>query len=141
MLQLNAEIMLATSVTGNNVTVIRAYNGSALAEHSDAEVYALRLLTVLRGQFGTTAASHSEAAGITALLVPGQVRELAIAESLNYVAQKTSAYARTLATGSSSPTSTGTSASGASAVPGAGLPALRDRVWTAYGRKARRRVV
>jgi hypothetical protein len=141
LLQLDAEVMLATSVTGNNVTVIRSYDGSVLAEHSGAEVYAARLLTVLRGQFGTTAASQSESAAITALLVPGQVRELAIAESLNYVAQKSAAYARTLATGSSSPTSTGTSATGASAVPGGGLPDLRNRVYEAFGRKARRRVI
>jgi hypothetical protein len=141
LLQLDAEIMLAVSVTGNDVTVIRAYDGSVLAEHSGAEVYAARLLTVLRGQFGTTAASHDEGAAITALLVPGQVHELAIAESLNYVAQKSAAYARTLATGSSSPTSTGTSAPGASAIPGGGLPDLRQRVSEIYGRKARQRVV
>ena len=128
LLQLDAEVMLATSITGNYATVIRAYDGTALAEHSNAEVYAARLLTVLRGQFGTTAASQSMSAAITALLVPAEVRELAIAESLNYVAQKTSAYARTLAPQSS-------------AVPGAGLPDLRNRVYTAYGRKNRQRVI
>ena len=128
LLQLDAEVMLATSITGNNVTVIRAYDGSALATHSGAEVYAARLLTVLRGQFGTTAATHTSTTAITALLVPGEVHELAIAESLNYVAQKTSAWARTL-----SPQS--------SAVPGAGLPDLRSRVLARYGRSVRQRVV
>ena len=73
LLQLDAEVMLATSITGNYATVIRAYDGTALAEHSNAEVYAARLLTVLRGQFGTTAASQSMSAAITALLYPGQV--------------------------------------------------------------------
>jgi hypothetical protein len=128
LLQLDAEVMLAVSVTGNYVSVIRAYDGSTLAEHSNAEVYAGRLLTVLRGQFGTTAASHSGSAAISALLYPAQVRELAIAESLNYVAQKSSAYARTLAPQSS-------------AVPGAGLPDLRERVLTEYGRKGRQRSI
>ena len=128
LLQLDAEVMLATSITGNYATVIRAYDGSGLAEHSGAEVYAARLLTVLRGQFGTTASAQSMSAAITALVYPAEVHELAIAESLNYVAQKTSAYARTLAPQSS-------------AVPGAGLPDLRSRVLAAYGRKARRRVI
>lgn len=140
LLQLDAEVMLAVSVTGNNVTVIRAWDGSVLAEHSDAEVYAGRLLSVLRGQFGTLAASHAEAAAITALLVPPQVRELAIGESLNYVAQKSSAYARTLTVARASGTGS-TSSAGTSSPPGAGLPDLRDRVYTTYGRKARRRVV
>ena len=128
LLQLNAETMLATGVAGNYVTVIRSYDGSALATHSGAEVYAGRLLTVMRGQFGTTAAAYDSDAAITALLYPGQVRELAIAESLNYVAQKSSAYARTLAAHSS-------------AVPGAGLPDLRARVYEAYGRKLRQQVI
>lgn len=128
LLQLDGEVMLASSVTGNNVTVIRAYDGSALATHSNAEVYAGRLLTVLRGQFGTTAASHSNAAPITALLIPPQVRELAIAESLNYVAQKSAAYARSIG-------------ENATPIPGGGLPDLRDRVFAAYGRKARQRVI
>lgn len=128
LLQLDAEVMLAVSVTGNVITVIRSYDGSVLAEHSGAEIYAGRQLTVLRGQFGTTAATHSNAAPLTALLVPPSVRELAIAESLNIVAQKTSAWARTLGENTS-------------AVPGAGLPDLRDKVLTRYGRKARQRVV
>jgi hypothetical protein len=128
LLQLDAEIMLAVSVTGNNITVQRGYDGSILAEHSDAEVYAARSLTVLRGQFGTSATSHDDAAGITALVYPASVHELAIAESLNYVAQKTSAYARALAEGTT-------------AVPSVGLPDLRKRVKEAVGRKARQRVV
>ena len=128
LLQLDAEVMLSVSITGNNITVIRSYDGSALAEHSGAEVYAGRLLTVLRGQFGTTAASHTSTTAISALLIPPQVHELAIAESLNYVAQKSASYARTLAAQSS-------------AVPGSGLPDLRTRVYEHYGRKNRNRVI
>lgn len=141
LLQLDAEVMLAVSVTGNDITVIRAYDGSVISTHDDAEVYAGRLLTVLRGQFGTTAATHDEAANVTALLIPPSVRELAIAEALNYVGQKTSTYARTLSTGSSSAASTGSASPIVSTVLGAGLSDLRDRVQQRYGRKARRRVV
>lgn len=127
-LQLDAEIMLVTAVTGNNLTVVRAYDGSVLATHSGAEIYAGRLLTVLRGQFGTTAATHSNNAPISALMYPPEVHELAIAESLNYVAQKTSGYARVLAEGSS-------------AVPGSSIPDLRARCLQRRGRKARQRVI
>ena len=128
LLQLDAEVMLAVSVTGTNVTVIRSYDGSVLATHSGAEVYAGRLLTVLRGQFGTAAASHADSAPATALLIPPAVHELAIAYSQVYVAQKSSAYARFLAENTS-------------AIPGQGLPALEDRVNARYGRKARTRVI
>ena len=127
-IQLDSEWMLVTSVTGNNATVERAYDGSQIATHGTAEVFASRLLTVLRGQFGTTAATHINGTAATALLVPPQVHELAIAYSLVYMAQKSSGYARALAAQSS-------------AVPGQGLKALEDRVSAAYGRKARQRVI
>jgi hypothetical protein len=127
-LQLDAEWMLATSVTGNNVTVERAYGGTVIAEHADAEVYALRSLTVLRGWGGAAAATHLNAAPAVVALVPGQVRELAIAEALNYIFQKTSGYARTIG-------------EGASIVPGGSLPDLRKRVYAGFGRQARQRVI
>lgn len=127
-IQLDAEWMLVKSITGNNISVERAYDGTTIATHSTAEVYASRLLTVLRGQFGTTAATHASTTTITALLVPPQVHELAIAYSLVYMAQKTAAYARALAAQST-------------AVPGQGIAALEARVMAAYGRSARQRVI
>lgn len=129
-LQLDAEWMLALSVTGNNVTVERAYGGTVLDSHANAEVYALRALTVIRGFGGTTAATHLSSASLTAALVPSQVRELAIAESQNYTYQKTSGYARTVG-------GEGT----VKFVPGGSLPDLRKRVWTHYARKMRTGVV
>lgn len=128
-LAIDSEWMLAISVTGNNVTVERAYGGTVLASHSaSTAVYALRSLTVQRGFGGTTAAAHSNSASITAALVPGQVRELAIAEALNYVFQKTSGYARTIGENQT-------------LVPGGSLPDLRKRVFAGYGRKVRPRVI
>lgn len=128
-LQLDAEWMLAESVTGNNVTVVRAVLGTQIADHTAAEVYAMRSLTVERGFGGTTAATHLQNASVLVSLVPGEVRELAIAEALNYVFQKTSAYARTIGE------------NGAAPVPGGSLPDLRSRVYTRYARKVRTRVV
>jgi hypothetical protein len=128
-LQLDAEWLLAVSVTGNNVTTERAYGGTVLSDHSDAAVYALRSLTVERGFGNTTAAAHLDNAPIMAAVVPGMVREYAIAEALNYIFQKTSGYARTIGE------------NGASIVPGGSLPDLRSRVQERYGRQGRSRVV
>jgi hypothetical protein len=128
-LQLDAEWMLAESVTVNNVTVVRAVLGTQIADHTSAAVYAMRSLTVERGFGGTTAATHTSGDALLVSVVPGMVRELAIAEALNYVFQKTSAYARTIGE------------NGARTVPGGSLPDLRSRVYTRYGRKARQRVI
>jgi hypothetical protein len=125
---LDAESMLITGITGAGATVIRAVDGSRLDTHSGAEVYAPRLLTVERGEGGTTPATHLTAAAVVAALVPGQVHELALAEALNYVLQKTTGYARTIGENTS-------------VVPGGSLPDLRDRVFTRYGRKGRSRVI
>ena len=112
-LQLDAEWMLAEAVTGNYVTVQRAVLGTVLDEHSGAEVYAARALTVIRGFGGTTAATHLDSAALLVQLIPAEVHEYAIAEALNYVYQKTSAYARTIGE------------AGARTVPGGSLPDLR----------------
>jgi hypothetical protein len=127
-IQLDAEVMLITSITGNIATVTRAYDGTVLAAHSGATVYAARQLTVVRGSFGTVAATHLDSAPLTALLIPQQVKELAIAYSQVYIAQKTSAYARVMAENSSS-------------MPGQGLPSLEERVVAAYARTVRQRVI
>jgi len=128
-LQLDSEWMLAQSVTGNNVTVVRQALGTVIATHTSAEVYAMRQFTVERGFGGTTAATHLQNAALLVSLVPGEVRELAIAEALNYVFQKTSGYARTIGE------------NGGTTVPGGSLPDLRNRVYTRYGRKVRVRVI
>jgi hypothetical protein len=128
-LMIDAEQMLITNITGDALTVERAFGGTVLAVHESPELYAQRQLSVIRGFGGTEAASYDSGTALLASLVPGQVRELAIAESLNYVFQKTSGYARTLGEAGSSP------------VPGGSLPDLRDRVYTAYGRQGRQRVV
>ncbi len=129
-LQLDAEWMLCESVTGNFVTVQRAYLGTVLSTHSGAEVYAPRMLTVVRGFGGTTAATYSAGQALSVQLIPPQVHEYALAEALNYVYQNTSAYARTIGE------------NGAKTVPGGSLPDLRRRLQESeYTRKVRQRVV
>jgi hypothetical protein len=126
--QLDGEMMLILSVTGNVLTVVRSWGGTVLATHSGATVYAFRTLKVVRGFGGTTAATHADAAPVTVARIPPEVHELAIAEALNYVYQKTSGYARTIGEGQVM-------------VPGGSLPDLRRKVVATYGRTLRQRAV
>lgn len=127
--QADAEQMLITSITGNSLTVKRAWNGTVLAVHATPEIYAARLLTVIRGDLGTTAATHTSSAALTITLIPGLVKELAVGEAVNHVLQETTGYARALPQGSGS------------VMPGGGLPDLRDRCYAKFARKNRPRTV
>lgn len=127
-LQLDGERMYVQSIAGSVATVMRAYDGTVLATHANATVYALRALTVVRGALGSTAATHLVNAALTAQVAPASVVELATAEALNSVLQKTTGYARTI--GENMRT-----------IPGGSLPDLRASVYQRYGRKARSRVI
>ena len=129
-LLLDAERMLVVDVAANVLTVKRAWDGSILATHSGATIFALRNLTVTRGALGTTAATHLNASAISRYTYPALVVELAIAEAENTILQKTAGYARTVGEGDS-----------LRLISGAGLAELRARVKAAYGRKARQRAV
>ncbi len=129
-LLLDAERMLVVDVAGNNLSVKRAWDGTTLAVHSGATVYALRLLTVTRGAFGSTAATHLSAAALTVAVVPGLVRQLALAEAIVDVAQQTGAYAQSQGDGASKVVKIGQ-----------GLPDLRARCLAQFGRTARSRTV
>lgn len=127
---LDQEQMLVTDITGGIATVKRAWNGTVLASHSAAPVFAYRLLSVLRGQLGTAAASHDLAAVVARHYPPGLIRDLSIAECLNRILQETSGYARTAGSGES-----------AMPAPGAGLADLWDEAETVYARKGRVRAI
>jgi hypothetical protein len=129
-LLLDQEQMLVTDITNSVVTVMRSWNGTMLAQHSAATVYAYRLLGVLRGQLGTTAAGYSAPAAVSKHRVPSMIRDLGIGETTNRILQEGSGYARTVG-------------SGDSAMPASGLALadLWDECRTVYGRKARIRAV
>ena len=79
---IDSEKMYVESVSGNNLSVVRAYDGSTLATHANpSDVYAYRTLTVTRGENGTTAATHSGSAAIVRYAPPvaNICRSLAIA--------------------------------------------------------------
>jgi hypothetical protein len=129
-LQLDAEQVLVTSIAGDVLTVIRAWNGTVLATHSGATIYGLRTLTVERGALGTTAATYADGTAISVHVVPRLVAQLARAHAMDQVLQETGGYSRQQGSGQSK-----------QAVLGVNIPALRDRVYSTYGRKARSRTV
>lgn len=127
----DAERMLIVDVAGNTLVVRRAVEGSVLAAHSTgADVYAPRTLTVTRAALGTTASSHSSGAALVRHVVPGLVRDLAIAEAIVQLQSEAGGYNRTSGSGES-----------VTDISGRGIADIRDRARTAYGRKARIRGV
>jgi hypothetical protein len=80
---INSEKMLVDSVAGNDCVVQRAYDGTALAAHSDAQdVYAYRTLTLERGVNGTTAATHADTTAISVYVPPADVLAFCIAKAV-----------------------------------------------------------
>lgn len=129
-LLLDSERMLVVDIAGNTLTVKRGWDGSVLATHSGATIYAPRNLTVTRGALGTTAATHLQSAAASRYVYPPLVVDLSIAESLNTVLQETSGYSRTVGEGDS-----------LRLASGAGLADIRSQAMNANGRKARQRVI
>jgi hypothetical protein len=98
-LLIDAERLRIVDVAGNNLTVRRAVDGTTLAAHAAAPVYAQRTLTVTRAALGTTAATHSTSATVTRWVPPALLSELNLAYAVNNLLQRQSGYARTSGTG------------------------------------------
>jgi hypothetical protein len=130
-LLLDSEQMLILQVNGSVATVQRAWNGTVLATHDAATVYAYRLLSVQRGYLGTTAqSSWPEGTAVYRHRVPSLIRDLAIAKAVDQVLQETSGYARIVGAGEA-------------AIPASGAALARkwDEARTEYGRKNRTRAI
>lgn len=126
-IQIDSERMLIVDITGDSVTVKREWDGTTLADHSTgARIYALRALTVLRGQNGTTASTYNSGTAVAVWQIPQLARDLAIAEASQRAIQEVGGY--------SDPQGDG---EGASHGLGTALADLWDEVETVYGRKAR----
>jgi hypothetical protein len=136
-LLLDSERVLVVDIAGNSLTVKRAWDGTVLATHTGATIYALRSWTVTRAALGTMAATHLNAAAVSVGVVPGPVRNLALAEATQQIIQEQGGYARVQGAGRSKQSA---SQNGQSPY-GGGLPDLRDQVYTTYGRKTRVRVI
>jgi hypothetical protein len=130
LLLMDAERLLIVDITATALIVKRAFDGSTLAAHAAATIYASRSLTVRRGSAGSTAATHSNGATVTAWVPPPLVRSLAIAEAINEVLQQSAGYARTAGSGD-----------GERQMRLDALGDIRAQAYVQYGRKARMRVV
>lgn len=98
-IMLDSEKMRVDEITGNTLTVTRAWDGSTLAAHTGSTIYAPRTLTVERGQCGSTAAEHTTGDTVMIFRFPPLIEELALAEALVTLEQTSSAYARTSGAG------------------------------------------
>jgi hypothetical protein len=128
---IGSERMLVVDVAGSTLTVKRAWDGSVLTTHaSGADIYALRTLTVARGAYGTTAATHSDTAALARHVCPALVRDYALGVALVQLLGEQAGYARTAGSGE-----------GQREVTGRGLAQLRRDLIAAYGRKSRIRGV
>jgi hypothetical protein len=133
---IDAERMLVVDIVGNNLTVVRAYDGTPIASHSSgATVYAGRTLTVRRGALGTTAAAHSISSTVYLWQVPGGIQELVQAMTISDLMQEQTGWFRTMSASSNF---------GGASRRAATLEALLDlkeRVLQHYARKARQRTI
>lgn len=129
-LTLDTERMLIVDIIGNTLTVKRAWDGTVLAAHTTATIYAARTLAVQRGALGTTAATHANATPIAVHRFPGLVRNLAVAEALLTLGLEPAGYVRTMLRGDSRGKPIETT-----------IDDLRKQALDAHGRHVRHRAV
>ena len=129
-IRLDSEQMYVVSVSTNDLTVIRAWDGSVLASHNDdVAIHVNRTLTIERGLNGTTAGSHSDSATITRYLPDADVARWCLAEALSTYHQQHSGWGRSVGTGE-----------GAQPLDGNDLSQLRTSM-VGYYRRTREAVV
>lgn len=140
-LQVDAEWLLILSIVGNVLVVKRAWDASIISGHAGGTIYARRLLSVLRGALGTTAATHTSGTSIVVSDVPALVRQLTIAEAEVSLAQEPTAFGGA-ASMQKSTTSAKSGFNVSESIPGVGLSDIRNQVKNSrFTRKARTRVI
>lgn len=135
-LVIDSERVLVTDISGNVLTVERAFEGSAIAAHTvGTTIYAPRTLTVTRGALGSTAATHSNGVAVSVWKVPPAVRQYVTAEAIHELMQEQTGWFRTMSA---------SSIFGGTAKRAATIEALidyRDQLYRTHGRKARIRTI
>lgn len=137
LLLIDSERMRIVDIAGNNLTVIRGYDGSTLAAHTTgADIFTYRTLVVERGALGTTAAAHLIGATAETWDVPDLVETLARATAISTLEQEWSAYGNRVYSDEAERDSSGTEV-----VAGRGLTDIRRACVRRYGRKFRKRAI
>ena len=139
-LLLDSERVSVTDVTATTLIVKRAWDGTTLAAHTAATVYAPRTLTVARGALGTNTATHATSTALTVHVIPGPVRSLAVAEAIVQLQREGAGYASTSRgrTVGSSGDGSGSSGAQSTTTP---LDDFRGAAMTSHGRQIRVRAV
>ena len=121
-IQVDSEKMLIEAISGNVLTVKRAYDGSLLASHLDnAAVNVFRSLTIVRGVNGTTAATHALAAAVVKYAPPADVWLYVLAKAILDHKQSQSGWTGQIGVGE-----------GAVAVRAESIPMLREQLIQKY---------
>jgi len=137
-LLIDSERMLLLSISANNLSVVRGYDGTAVASHvNPSDVYAFRTLTVTRGVNGTTKAAHADATALTKYVVPLVIQRWCVALAVAGYEQDQSGHTGVISGGESAVISPGGSVQ---SYPSP-LEALRRRALAAYGRPVSRIIV
>lgn len=124
---IGSERMYVNEIAGNNLIVTRAYDGTALAEHSSGTViYAIRNATVLRGALGSTATSHTAADSVYVHAYPALLVELVTGEAIVMLEQRSAGYSFVTGTGGNTRTNSAS-----------GIDDLRERAYRQLGRMQR----
>lgn len=131
-IQVGTESMRVVSITGNTLTVKRAWDGSQLAAHStNADVYALTGVELDRAQCGTTLAAHLSGATVERWIPPGIITTLNRAYALNTLLQERTGWNRTMQAGQETQVE----------FTGKGIAKLERDVLQLYGQQARTRAI
>lgn len=124
----DGERMRVVDITGNTLSVIRAWDGTQLAAHlSGADIYALTGVEFERAVLGTTLAAHTSTTAVNQWIPPGLLATLSRAYAIDVLVQERSAWARAIAAASDS----------AVEVSGRGIRKFEEDVLEAYGQRAR----
>jgi hypothetical protein len=131
-IQIGTETMRIDAITGNVLTVTRAWDGSQLTTHlTGADVYALTGVELDRAQLGTTLAAHSTSTAVYRWVPPGPIATLNRAYALMTLLQERSGWGRTVQASSDAVIE----------VSGRGIKNLEAEVVRGYGRRLRHRSI
>ena len=140
-LLIDQERVKVLDIAGNTLTVKRAWDGTTLAAHTGATIYASRSLTVTRGALGSTAATHTVSSALSTVRVPGLVRSLTAAEAILQLQREQAGYTtthrgKTLGAGGDS-----SAGSSGGAISTSAIEDMRAAAYSSCARKARTRVI
>lgn len=128
-IRVDSERMLVVDISGNNLVVKRAWDGSVLAAHSsNADVYGRTGIQISRAQLGSSLAAHTASDVVYRYVVPPLINDLCVAETIAQLQNEQGGYPRAQGESVTKP------------APGS-LRSMRDETYASLGRKMRHRAI